>query len=152
MDKRMWLWYLGALWRGIRAIMLERTRTSALVFWSALSLGLILAALSVSAIAALIVFGGAVLFYFPFDVRARKNAWRLIRAQDRIEFATPQTEMAFEHGNVVIRLTQDEVRRSGGFDPLLVDDFTHFCLVEQDGATSIIPFEWIIGIELEDLG
>lgn len=78
---------------------------------------------------------------------------RLIRIGDRIEFAKEEEGgyvQQFESARVLRKMRGEDVAISGFFLDEMVPFYSHFYLVELDDKNAIIPYEWILSIELED--
>ena len=78
----------------------------------------------------------------------------LIRKGDRVEFANDQQEgyvQKFESAKVLRKMRGEDVALSGLFEKDLIDLYSHFYLMEQEEKNIIVPYEWILGLEIEDL-
>ena len=78
----------------------------------------------------------------------------LICKGDRVEFANDQQEgyvQKFESAKVLRKMRGEDVALSGLFEKDLIDLYSHFYLMEQEEKNIIVPYEWILGLEIEDL-
>ncbi len=51
----------------------------------------------------------------------------------------------------VVRMRGEDVAITGLFSEDLIPFYSHFYLVEMDDKNAIIPYEWILSIDLEDV-
>ena len=78
----------------------------------------------------------------------------LIRKGDRVEFAKDQQEgyvQKFESAKVLRKMRGEDVALSGLFDKELIALYSHFYLMEQEDKNIVVPYEWILSLEIEEL-
>ena len=78
----------------------------------------------------------------------------LIRRGDRVEFAQDEQEgyvQKFESAKMLRKMQGEDVALSGLFEKELIDLYSHFYLMEQEDKNIIVPYEWILGLEIEGL-
>ena len=78
----------------------------------------------------------------------------LICKGDRVEFANDQQEgyvQKFESAKVLRKMRGEDVALSGLFEKELIDLYSHFYLMEQEEKNIVVPYEWILGLEIEEL-
>lgn len=147
-----WLQSARSLLLALRVIMFEKTTSVAALLWSALFVVLIAPLVTVSTGSAMVLLIVAVALYFPFARWAYAQRFRLIRPADRVEFAelgsvdaTPL--QGFAAGIVLQKLCRDDVARTG---VELAGQSLWYYLVRTADKTAIVPFDWIISIELDE--
>jgi len=78
----------------------------------------------------------------------------LIKIGDRIEFAEDTQNsyvQKFKTAKVLRKMRGEDVAITGLFDEELIPMYSHFYLVELEDKNVIIPYEWILSIDVEDL-
>jgi len=78
----------------------------------------------------------------------------LIRKGDRVEFAQDEQDgyvQKFESAKVLRKMRGEDVALSGLFDKELIGFYSHFYLMEQEDKNIVVPYEWILGLEIEAL-
>ena len=79
---------------------------------------------------------------------------KFIRLGDRIEFAEDNGEstiQTFKSAKVLRRMRGEDVAKTGLFSEELMPFYSRFYLVELENKNAIIPYEWILSIDPEDL-
>jgi hypothetical protein len=116
------------------------------------SLGFILSAVHWGVTVFVVLLG---LFLFRRSLRGFEFLKRaLIRKGDRIEYADPTATKAreiFKKARVLLKMRPSEAEKSKLIDAELLEGNRHFFLVESDKKTSVIAYEWIVGISPEIL-
>jgi hypothetical protein len=101
---------------------------------------------------ALFVFG--VLLFRKVKALMLKYRYRLIRRGDRVEYALPDADALAEQfatASVLQYLRREDVAHTSLFDPELLPFYSHYYLVKTGKKNSVIPYEWIVSIELDDV-
>lgn len=78
----------------------------------------------------------------------------LIRIGDHVEFAQDEQEgyvQKFESAMVLQKMRGEDVALSGLFDKDLIDLYHHFYLMKQEKKNIVIPYEWILSLEIVEL-
>jgi hypothetical protein len=150
----LWLQYVRSVLLALRIIAFEKTDETALAAWAALTLLTVLPLATVSLQSGLVALAVMGVFFFAFRRWVRRNRARLIRTADRIEFADVQTDeqdyrQRFLSGIVLRRMREEDVKRSGEYDPALMEGSHRFFIVRSADKTRIIPEAQIVGIEID---
>jgi len=154
---KVWLWlhYVHSLLLAGRIIVFEKTDTAAALVWTGVTLTVALIAAAYSTPLGLGVAGMMGILFFGFRGWVRRQRYRLIRTADRVEYAefgSGETDyrQRFVSGVVLQRLGRDDVKRTGGYDAQLMDESKWFFIVKSPKQTKIVPFEWIVAIEIDE--
>ncbi len=149
----VWLHTLRSIVLAFRVIAFERFGMVVLTIWAALSLLIVLPVAVVDPSAAAVVAAAAALLYPLVRKAADTRRHRLIRIGDRIEYARTDDDedyrQRFAVGAVLRYLDAEEVRRTGMYDPLRMEDARHFYLVGSADATDVVTFDQVVGIEID---
>jgi hypothetical protein len=135
-------------------IVLFETYISAvtLLWWMLVGFVAIVAFLAHWAAGAVVLLFGALLFRRAKALMLTYR-YRLIRRGDRVEYALPEADALAEQfatAKVLQYLRREDVSKTSLFDPELLPFYSHFYLVKTGKKNGIIPFEWIVSIELDD--
>jgi len=155
---RMLLAYLRSLLLAFRVIAFEKTDAAAAAVWLPLALLIVLPSVLHSAAAGTAALAAAAALFFGMRFWARRNRFRLIRTADRVEFAdvdagdADERRQRFATGVVLRRLESEAAGRMQGYSAELMEESRCFFLVASAQKTRIVPFEWIVGIEIEMTG
>ena len=79
---------------------------------------------------------------------------KLIRTGDRVEFAEDEEEsyiQKFKTGKILRKMRGEDVLKTGLFSEEMIPLYSHFYLVEMDDKNAIIPYEWVLSIDFEDV-
>ncbi len=79
---------------------------------------------------------------------------KLICIDDSVEFAEDQEDsyiQKFKSGKVLRKMRGEDVALTGLFSEELIPLYSHFYLVELDDKNMVIPYEWILSIDLVEL-
>jgi len=93
-----------------------------------------------------LVLSGKILKSFQFLKRS------LIHKNDRIEYADPSssdTSDIFKTGTVLLKMKEDEVKKTSLISDELMEGNRHFFLVQKDKKPTVIAYDWIIGLSPE---
>lgn len=116
----------------------------------------------IAAFAARVVYSGSEFVVLGAAFFLQKQFYRstaplkseLIRSGDRIEFAQDQENsyiQKFQDGKVLRRMRGEDVVKTGLFEEELIPLYHHFYLVEMDDKNIVVPYEWVLSIDFEDL-
>jgi hypothetical protein len=153
----LWLQSARSVLLALRIIAFEKTDETSLGIWTAVTLPVTVVLFATSVPSAAFIFLGVMTaFFFVFRRGMRRSRFRLVRIADRVEYADVSTteddyRQRFTTGVVLQRMGPEDVKRSGKFDPDTMGEAKHFYLVRSRSGTRIIPFEMIVGIELDGL-
>ena len=154
MDKKLFWLYLTSMWLSIRLIMFEKYPLLLKILWwtPLLFLALLAHFILPWSELAILLFGFLVQGKFYKMMEPLKAL--LIRKGDRVEFAQDQQEgyvQKFESAKVLRKMRGEDVALSGLFDKALITLYSHFYLMEQEDKNIVVPYEWILAIEIEEL-
>lgn len=154
MNKKLFLLYISSLWLAIRIVVFEKYRRVVLTVWwvTALLLGYLVNSLWCGS--GFMVLAIAVTLYRQYAQFMEKFKPRLIRIGDRVEFAQEEEGgyiQKFGSARVLRRMRGEDVAISGFFSDELLPLYSHFFLVEMADQNTIIPYEWVLSIEVEEL-
>lgn len=79
---------------------------------------------------------------------------KLIYVGDTVEFAEDQENsyiQKFSMAKVLRKMRGEDVAKTGLFSEELIPFYSHFYLVELDDKNAIIPYEWILSIDLDEV-
>jgi hypothetical protein len=79
---------------------------------------------------------------------------KLIRVGDSVEFAEDQEDsyiQKFNSAKILQKMRGEDVLKTGLFSEELIPLYSHFYLVELDDKNAVIPYEWILSIDLVEL-
>ena len=154
LDKELFWLYLTSMWLSIRLIMFEKYPLVLKILWwmPLLSIALI----------AHFIFPWSEMAVVLLGLLAQKRFYKfmepmkayLIYQGDRVEFANDQQDgyvQKFESAKVLRKMRGEDVALSGLFEKELIDLYSHFYLMEQEEKNIIVPYEWILGLEIEEL-
>lgn len=139
----------------LRIIAFEKSDATAAVLWTAVTLIVLLPVAAVSDKGALALLFAAAVMFLGFRKWFRTQRYRLIRIADRVEFADYETDtddvmQRFEKGVVLQRLKRDDAERAGISQRAIMDDQLWYYLVKTPERTAVVPFEWIVAIEIDE--
>lgn len=137
----------------IRVIVFEKYKRVVITIWwvTALAVGYLVNSLWCGS--GFMVLAIAVAMQRNYVRRMEQLKSRLIRIGDRIEFAKEEEDgyvQQFESARVLRKMRGEDVAISGFFSDEMVPFYSHFYLVEMEDKNAIIPYEWILSIELDD--
>ena len=152
----LWMQYVRSVLLALRIVAFEKTDETALAVWSALTLLTVLPVWAVSMPEGLAALGVMGVLFFAFRRWARRNRSRLVRTADRVEFADAKMDendyrQRFLTGIVLRRMGREDVKRSGEYDPALMEESRWFFIVRSAERTHIVPGEQVVGIEIDAL-
>jgi len=152
-KKLLWL-YVSSLSRSIRLVIFERYNFVLMVVWWLLAFGLAFITRSLYPGAGLLVVGLAFFtqkYVYRFMERFKSG---FIKTGDYVEFVD-DTENSyvqkFKTAKVLRKMRGVDVVITGLFDEALIPMYTHFYLVEMKDKNIIVPYEWVLSIDMEGL-
>lgn len=154
MNKKLFWLYLGSMWLSIRLVLFEKYAFVLMVLWwlAAFILAFVLRA----------VWSGSefIVLAAAYVVQKRFYKWMeplkstLIRIGDKVEFAEDQQNsyiQQFKSGKILRKMRGEDVAMTGLFSEELIPLYHHFYLVQMEEKNLIIPYEWILSIDMDDL-
>lgn len=142
------------MWRSIRLVMFEKFSFILLVVWWMLAFAAAFAARGLYSGSEFVVLAAAFLLQKRFYRMMEPSKSRLIRIGDRVEFAQDEQEsyiQKFETGKILRKMRGEDVLKTGLFSEELIPMYSHFYLVEMDDKNAVIPYEWVLSIDFEDV-
>ena len=154
MDKKTFWLYVTSMWLSLRVVVFENYTTVITYTWW-------LFTFIVAVAAHFIFFGsevGVIVFALVFQkyvyVSMKKVKSKLIMRGDIVEFASDQDEgyvQHFKNAIVLRKMYAKDVKTTRLFSEALLPLYSHFYLVKLEDENAIIPYEWIVGLEIESL-
>ncbi len=154
LKKNLFWLYIRSMWLALRLVLFEKYTFVLTLFWWSLAF---VAAFAVHSFGNGSEFVVLVIAFF-----LQKHVYRLldplksklISVGDRVEFAEDQENsyiQKFNNAKVLRKMRGEDVAKTGLFSEELIPFYSHFYLVELDDKNAIIPYEWILSIDLEDV-
>ena len=154
MNKKLFWLYVTSLSRSIRLVMFEKYNFMLMLFWWLFTFIIAFVTRSLYPGAGLVVVGLAFFTQkrvYRFMERFKSS---LIKIGDYVEFVE-DTESSyvqkFKTAKVLRKMRGEDVAITGLFDESLIPMYTHFYLVEMEDKNIIVPYEWILSIDMEGL-
>lgn len=152
-KKLLWL-YVSSLSRSIRLVMFEKYSFILMVLWWLFAFIIAFITRSLYPGAGLVVVGLA--FFTQKYVYRYMERFKsvLIKIGDYVEFAEDQENsyiQKFKIAKVLRKMRGEDVAITGLFDEELIPMYRHFYLVEMNDKNIIIPYEWILSLDMEGL-
>ena len=149
----MLLLYIRSVSLALRTVVFAQFNLSMKVLWGVMVsiLALLGYAVSVWVMISVLLLGA--LLYRKFFALASKGRYRLVKKNDRIEYAPADEESMFQEFRIAtVREHMRKEALAGGqlFDPDQLKYYTHFFLISDSEKSRLIPFEWIISIEVDE--
>jgi len=138
----------------MRLVIFEKYNFVLMVLWWLLIFALAFIARGLYPGAGLVVVGLA--FFIQKHVYRYMERFKsgLINIGDHVEFAEDTQNsyvQKFKTAKVLRKMRGEDVAITGLFEEELIPMYSHFYLVELDDKNAIIPYEWILSIDVEDL-
>lgn len=154
LNKKLFWLYITSMWRSLRLVLFEKYTLALTVIWwvSAFVLAFVVHGLWIGS--GFIVLAVAFLLQKRFYGFMASSKSKLIRIGDRVEFAEDQEEsyiQKFKSAKVLRKMRNEDVAKTGLFSEELIPFYSHFYLVEMEDKNAVIPYEWILSIDLEDV-
>ena len=152
-KKLLWL-YARSLSRSIRLVMFEKYSFILMVLWWLLTFIVAFVMRSLYPGAGLVVVGLA--FFAQKYVYRYMERFKslLIHTGDYVEFVEELQEsyvQQFKTAKVLRKMRGEDVAKTGLFDETLIPMYRHFYLVEMKDENVIVPYEWILSLDMEGL-
>lgn len=150
MHKFLWWQTLRSLIKVSRVIIFEKYGLFVFLLWWFMItvLALMVYWLDYRAAAVVLLSG---LFLFPFFRRLMAaKKYLLLRNGDIVEYASQdrgELVQKFETARLLQVLPKEHVVKRGMFDEAYSDLYTRYYLIRSETENSVIPYEWILGIE-----
>ncbi len=154
MNKKLFWLYVTSMWRTIRLIVFEKFSFILLVVWWMLAFAAAFVARGLYSGSEFVVLAAAFLVQKRFYRLMEPSKSKLIRIGDRVEFAENEEEsyiQKFETGKILRKMRGEDVLKTGLFSEEMIPLYSHFYLVEMDDKNAIIPYEWVLSIDFEDV-
>ena len=154
MNRKLFWLYVTSMWRTIRLIMFEKFSFILLVVWWMLAFAAAFVARGLYSGSEFVVLAAAFLVQKMFYRLMEPSKSKLIRTGDRVEFAEDEEEsyiQKFETGKILRKMRGEDVLKTGLFSEEMIPLYSHFYLVEMDDKNAIIPYEWVLSIDFEDV-
>ena len=153
MNKKLFWIYLTSMWLSIRLIMFEKfPLVLKIVWWIPLLVIALIAHFILAWSEVVFLVLGFLLQKIFYRYMEPLKAY-LICKDDRIEFAQDEQEgyiQKFESAKILRKMRGEDVALSGLFDKELIGLYSHFYLVEQEEKNIVIPYEWILSLEIKE--
>ncbi|MGB5966108.1 MAG: hypothetical protein WBF77_07710 [Sulfurimonadaceae bacterium] len=152
MNKKLFWLYLSSMWLSIRLVLFEKYALVLTVLWWGLAFVLAFVLHGFGNGSEFIVLAIAFLVQKRFYRFMEPSKSKLIRVGDRVEFAEDQEEgyiQKFKSAKVLRKMRGEDVAMTGLFSEELIPYYSHFYLIEMDDKNAVIPYEWILSIDLD---
>jgi len=154
LNKKLFWLYVTSLWRSIRLVMFEKFSFILLVVWWLMAFSVAFVARGLLSGSEFIVLAIAFLLQKRFYRFMAPSKAKLIRIGDDVEFAEDQENsyvQKFQSGRVLQKMRGVDVAKTGLFSEELIPLYSHFYLVELKDKNVVVPYEWILSIDFEDV-
>ena len=154
LNKKLFWLYLTSMWLSIRLVMFEKFTFILMVLWWVMAFIVAFVARGLLSGSEFAVLAVAFLLQKRFYRLMEPSKSKLIRIGDSVEFAEDQQEsyiQKFESGKILRKMRGEDVALTGLFSEELIPFYSHFYLVELDDKNVIVPYEWILSIDLVEL-
>ncbi len=154
LNKKLFWLYLTSMWLSIRLVMFEKFTFILTVLWWVMAFIVAFVARGLLSGSEFVVLAVAFLLQKRFYRLMQSSKSKLIRIGDRVEFAEDQENsyiQKFKSAKILRKMRGEDVLKTGLFSEELIPFYSHFYLVEMDEKNAIIPYEWILSIDLEEL-
>lgn len=154
LNKKLFWLYLTSMWLSIRLVIFEKFSFILMVIWWVLAFTMAFVSRSFLSGSEFVVLAAAFWLQKRFYRLMEPLKSKLIRVGDSVEFAEDQEDsyiQKFESGKILRKMCGEDVALTGLFSKELIPFYSHFYLVELDDKNAIIPYEWILSIDLVEL-
>ena len=154
MNKKLFWLYLTSMWLSIRLVMFEKFTFILLVLWWVLAFITAFVARGLLSGSEFLLLAAAYLLQKRFYRLMGPLKAKLIRVGDSVEFAEDQEDsyiQKFNSAKILRKMRGEDVLKTGLFSEELIPLYSHFYLVELDDKNAVIPYEWILSIDLVEL-
>lgn len=154
LKKNLFWLYIRSMWLALRLVLFEKYTFVLTLFWWILAFIAAFAVHSFKNGSEFVVLGIAFFLQKHVYRFLAPLKSKLIYVGDRVEFAEDQENsyiQKFKSAKVLRKMRGEDVARTGLFSEELIPLYSHFYLVELEDKNAIIPYEWILSIDLEDV-
>ncbi len=154
LNKKLFWLYLSSMWLSIRLVLFEKYTLVLTVLWWVLAFVVAFVLHGFWSGSGFIALAVAFFLQKRFYRFMEPSKSKLIRIGDRVEFAEDQEDsyiQKFKSAKILRKMRGEDVAMTGLFSEDLIPFYSHFYLVEMDDKNAIIPYEWILSIDLEDV-
>ena len=154
MNKKLFWLYLTSMWLSIRLVMFEKFTFILLVLWWVMAFITAFVARGLLSGSEFLLLAAAYLLQKRFYRLMGPSKSKLIRVGDSVEFAEDQEDsyiQKFNSAKILRKMRGEDVLKTGLFSEELIPLYSHFYLVELDDKNAVIPYEWILSIDLVEL-
>ena len=154
LDKKLFWLYITSMWLSIRLVMFEKFSFILMVVWWMMAFTVAFVARGLLSGSEFILLAAAFLVQKRFYRWMEPSKSKLIRVGDSVEFAEDQEDsyiQKFNSAKILRKIRGEDVLKTGLFSEELIPLYSHFYLVELDDKNAIIPYEWILSIDLVEL-
>ncbi len=154
MNKKLFWLYLTSMWLSIRLVIFEKYSLILRMLWWLVAFALAFVARVLYMGSEFVVLVIAFLLQKWFYRLMEPSKAKLICIDDSVEFAEDQEDsyiQKFKSGKVLRKMRGEDVALTGLFSEELIPLYSHFYLVELDDKNMVIPYEWILSIDLVEL-
>ncbi len=152
LNKKLFWLYMSSMGLSIRLVLFEKYTFVLMVLWWVMAFVVAFTAHAYWKGSGLVVIGAAFFLQKRFYRFMEPAKARLIHIGDRVEFAEDQENsyiQVFKSAKVLRKMRGEDVAMTGLFSEELIPLFSHFYLVEMDDENTVIPYEWILSIDLD---
>ena len=154
LNKKLFWLYITSMWLSIRLVMFEKFAFILLVVWWMMAFAVAFMARSFLSGSEFIVLAAAFLVQKRFYRLMEPSKAKLIRIGDDVEFAEDEENsyiQKFQSGKVLQKMRGEDVAKTGLFSEELIPLYSHFYLVKLKDKNVVVPYEWILSIDLVDV-
>jgi hypothetical protein len=154
LDKKLFWLYITSMWLSIRLVMFEKFSFILMVVWWMMAFIVAFVARGLLSGSEFILLAAAFLVQKRFYRWMEPSKSKLIRVGDSVEFAEDQEDsyiQKFNSAKILRKMRGEDVLKTGLFSEELIPLYSHFYLVELDDKNAVIPYEWILSIDLVEL-
>ena len=154
LDKKLFWLYITSMWLSIRLVMFEKFSFILMVVWWMMAFAVAFVARGLLSGSEFILLAAAFLVQKRFYRLMEPLKANLIRVGDSVEFAEDQEDsyiQKFNSAKILRKMRGEDVLKTGLFSEELIPLYSHFYLVELDDKNAVIPYEWILSIDLVEL-
>ncbi len=153
MSKKVWLQTTVAMFLVIRVVLFEKYEQTIKYLWWILTftVALIFYWLDYRVTVAVVLIGFLSSSFIQKMMQSLKPL--LLKSGDRVEYVKPDAELQeqFQQAGLISVIPKKEVLKRKLFDSEQIDEYDRFYLLAGKKKTFVIPYEWIIGIEISEL-
>ena len=154
LNKKLFWLYITSMWRSIRLVMFEKYSFVALAIWWLMAFVVAFVLKGLFGGVEFMVLGGAFFLQKRFYRYIEPLKAKLISIGDNVEFTEDEQEsyvQKFYSGKVLRKMRGEDVVKTGLFSNELIPFYSHFYLLELKDKNVVVPYEWILSIDFEDV-